>query len=89
MGPGDLGNAQNRKVLTLPAAEEAAAAKPSCGGCQCFVAPPERPEGVDAAQWAQQFKHLGRCHRFPTTVPKAPEDFCFDFLAKEDPSDAR
>jgi hypothetical protein len=71
-GRGDLGNPQ-RPTLSVPAAAKApvnAPVPPSCGGCQCFVAPPAMPEGVDAIAWQTTGKHLGRCVRFPQSVAK-------------------
>lgn len=56
---------------------------PACGFCQCFVAPPEMPEGADPTSWITAGKHQGRCVRFPQTVTKAPNDHCFEFLARE------
>lgn len=82
MGRGDLGNPQ-RQVLTVPAAAKAKRVLPSCEGCQCFMAPPEKPEGVDVTAWQSAGKHMGRCVRFPQSVAKAPSDHCFEFLARE------
>jgi hypothetical protein len=67
----------------MPAAAKAELAKPSCAACQCFAPPPEMPAGADASAWRVSHKNFGKCRRFPQVLDKAPEDHCFEFIARE------
>jgi hypothetical protein len=54
---------------------------PACERCVCFRPAKALPESVSALSHVGH-RH-GDCLRFPATVQKLPQEFCFEFKPKE------